>query len=237
MTLLLLGTIAGLSLAVWKLGSQVRPMKQELKRLRNEVGQLHIEDPTKIHVIAVETYEDDVHKFRIYVPDAPSYHLRHAAFNLPKEGIPELPAMKRPDYPLESGQYLVTVRLERRFDRKTGEPIKSINMDMKIESAAGHDFSSTTSANIGISEANNDWIVSGETGTPKFVMRKIGREVEVIDSDEPAVLLRIRAGEITRLNKDKEGRPTSWSVGQLEEPCDGFMLWIEQWQKPEESRD
>ena len=232
LTLMLVGTIAGLSLAVWKLGREVRPLRQEVKRLSDEVGELSIEDPTKIHAIRVKTYEDNVHRFRFHVPAENSYHLRKAAFNLPRFGVPVLPAVKRPDYPLEPGQYLVTIRMERRFNHETREPLSSVSFQMKIEPTEGQRFSASN-AHIGVSEANNDWIVSKETGAPKFFTTGIQREQRVFEPDQPAVLLRIRAAKFKQIHRrDENGKPTSYSLGEIDEPCDGFMLWLEQWDDP-----
>lgn len=88
LTLLLLGTIAGLSFAVWKLGSQVRPLKEEVKRLRAEVGELHIEDPTKLHAMQVETDNELEWKWRIWIPAGMKYKVRSADGEIPDEGFP-----------------------------------------------------------------------------------------------------------------------------------------------------
>lgn len=58
----------------------------------------------------------------------------------------------------------------------------------------------------------------------------VGRKVEQFESDEPVVLLRMRAGEVKNLKESNGGR--SWETAEVKEPCDGFMLWIE----PQESK-
>lgn len=73
--LLLITTIIALSITVTMLYREVGPMRQELKRLRSEVGELHIEDPRKLHAVRVETDQNLDWKWRIWVPEGKRYRV------------------------------------------------------------------------------------------------------------------------------------------------------------------
>jgi hypothetical protein len=74
---LFLLTIAALGLVVWRQWYAVEPLRQEVRRLRKELGYLVIEDPTKVHFIQAERpYDNDTHwTWRIYLPHGGEYHL------------------------------------------------------------------------------------------------------------------------------------------------------------------
>ena len=91
LTLLLLTAITALALTVGILWQDVGPLSQEVRRLRNEVGELHIEDPTKLHAIRVETDNELEWKWRIWIPEGARYRLHSngeliSAAGYPREG-------------------------------------------------------------------------------------------------------------------------------------------------------
>ena len=89
LTLLLLGTIIGLSLAVWKLGGLVKPLQEEVRRLRAEVGELHVEDPDMFHAIQVETDNRLEWKWRVLIPKGAKYKVHSSSGEIPEEGYPD----------------------------------------------------------------------------------------------------------------------------------------------------
>ena len=87
-TLLLVTTIVGLSIAVAMLYREIGPLRADVSRLRNEVGALNIEDPTKLHAIRIDTDSELEWKWRVWVPEGASYRLRASGGPVPKAGYP-----------------------------------------------------------------------------------------------------------------------------------------------------
>ena len=55
LTLVLATTIVALSITVVMLYREADPLRKEVARLRNEVGELNISDPSKLHAIRIDT--------------------------------------------------------------------------------------------------------------------------------------------------------------------------------------
>jgi hypothetical protein len=120
LTILLLITIVGLMLVVWRQWREIGPLRAEVRRLRTEQGHLNIDDPTRIYSIQAETEEDDVWMWRIYIPPDRRFALWHFLGNLPT--IPDMldagwfESLKRPDgaealvTPTFKGEMLLEVR-------------------------------------------------------------------------------------------------------------------------------
>src|SRR5262245_56522730 len=88
LTLLLVTTLVALSITIAMLYRELLPLRQEVARLRNEVGELHVSDATKLHMIRVDTDSELEWKWRIWIPKGASYHLRGYGELIPKEGFP-----------------------------------------------------------------------------------------------------------------------------------------------------
>ncbi|WP_425399817.1 hypothetical protein [Aeoliella sp.] len=117
------------------------------------------------------------------------------------------------------------VKVNRRYDRDTGEPTRAVTVDFDIDPADGQ-VNSSSSARIGISEMWNDWILNKQTGGMAYSWSEIGDKLELHDPTEPLVLYRARAHDIKVHARNKEGRATSYSSKDIEGPTDGFMVWI-----------
>jgi hypothetical protein len=70
-------TIAGLGLVVWLQWHEVEPLRQKVQQLRQELGYLVIDDPTKAQFISAERpYDNETHwTWRLYLPAGGEYHL------------------------------------------------------------------------------------------------------------------------------------------------------------------
>jgi len=68
LTTLMLMTIAGMALVIWRQWRVVGPLRDEVLRWRNENGVLTIADRSKVHLIISPLLEEVTWHWRIYVP-------------------------------------------------------------------------------------------------------------------------------------------------------------------------
>jgi hypothetical protein len=110
LTLLLVTAIVALSVTVAMLYRELGPLREEVSRLRNEVGELNVEDPTKLHAIRVETDNELEWKWRIWIPEGASYRLRGDGGPVPKEGYPMTGGTM---YLREPGEHVIRYQIRR----------------------------------------------------------------------------------------------------------------------------
>src|SRR5947207_15917846 len=75
LTALLLMTIAGLAIVVVLQWREVGPLRAENRRMRDELGYLSIDDPTKAYAIQLKTVGDEPWKWRVYLPPGGKYEM------------------------------------------------------------------------------------------------------------------------------------------------------------------
>lgn len=88
LTLLLVTAIIALSLSVAMLYHKITPLREEVARLRDEVGELNVGDAKLLHIIRVDTDNELEWKWRIWLPEGASYRMRAHGGPVPKEGYP-----------------------------------------------------------------------------------------------------------------------------------------------------
>jgi hypothetical protein len=82
-------TIVGLAIVTTRLYREVGPLRAEVRQLRDEVGVLSIDDPTKVYAIGVRTSPDYIWKWRVWIPEGHAYLMKYAGETIPKSGIPK----------------------------------------------------------------------------------------------------------------------------------------------------
>lgn len=117
---LLLMTIVGLTIVVAQLWREVGPLRKEVRRLRDEVGVISVDDPEKVHVIQVDTDEDLSWKWRVWLPENRVYVVRGQGDQVPKEGFPDPGGSI---WLREPGEHVIEYRIQRHRpnDRWHGE--------------------------------------------------------------------------------------------------------------------
>lgn len=88
-TALLLTTIVALAIVVVMQWRDVVPLRAVVHRLRDEVGELSVDDPTKLCAIQVDTRDELTWKWRVWIPKGRVYRLREHGGEVPKEGFPQ----------------------------------------------------------------------------------------------------------------------------------------------------
>lgn len=109
-------TVAGLSIVVVQLWREVGPLREEVRRLRDEMGVLVVEDPTKVQAIQVNTRDELTWKWRVWIPKGQSYVIRSYGDGVPKEGFPQNGGSMRIYNP---GEHVIGYEIDR--DRTSGE--------------------------------------------------------------------------------------------------------------------
>ncbi|MEX2138864.1 MAG: hypothetical protein WD894_06355 [Pirellulales bacterium] len=72
-----------------RIATRNRLLEAENRRLRNDFGELSVEDETRFHAIGVPTNNELEWAWRIWVSEGHSYHIRVAGGQVPKEGFPQ----------------------------------------------------------------------------------------------------------------------------------------------------
>jgi hypothetical protein len=116
LTALLLLTIVGVAIVLVQLWREVGPLRAEVRRLRDEVGYLPVDDPGKLQAIQVDTGEELLWKWRVWLPENRVYLVRERSEEIPKDGFP-------PEHGSigirDPGEHVITYRITR--DPRNGQ--------------------------------------------------------------------------------------------------------------------
>ncbi len=167
---LLLMTILGMGCVIVLQWREVGPLRAELRKLRNEIGVLTIDDPLKLHAIQLRTTEDDnVWKWRVWIPEGKEYQLNLANSSISAKGFPNTNGMIVLD---QQGETWIEYRMKRNAD--------------------GH-WSSTLSTPEGSIGSSQTWVTGGRRSSTS---EGVGHEtISVPASDKPVVLIRYRISD------------------------------------------
>jgi hypothetical protein len=165
--LLFIASLVGSNLfTAWQLDK----VRQENAQMHKELGYLKVSDPTKIHVVAVPTYEDMLWRWRIYVPQGQSFWICSSTHDIPQTGISESVSSTT----LDEGEYLLTAAIR---------PDRHGKWQLTVGLEGG-------SASTGFGDDDATWIddnlgwESSQAGVGS---------TEVLEPENPAVLLRVRS--------------------------------------------
>lgn len=165
-------TIIGLVIGVVQLWREVRPVRAELRRLRDEVGALSIEDASKPCAIRVRTNDEYTWKWRVWIPEGRSYLLKYTSEDIPRSGFPSNHGMITLSEP---GEMWVEYRI-------APDPHSSAWMD-KLSTKGG--------ASVGSSQ--QDWVKwRKRTGTGEG---GVSETTQVFEPGKTIVLARQRVSE------------------------------------------
>jgi len=203
---------AAICLAVshWHTSWQLATARVELRKLRDELGYLSIEDRTKFHAVALESGTPNTWQWRLFVPKGARYQWNIACDEIPKNSPPSQTGMSAVSYEPyweTANEVVVTARL-----REAGEG----NWTLSVTSRIGDSKHQMSGATLKIPPDKIEWM----SAVSSFDGQVIGsRGTEVCDADGPIILLQRRACE-----KQPNG-----SYQSSDEPMPGFMVWLSKW--------
>ncbi len=227
--LVYLVTIVALCFGLFAATTRIRHIEAENAALieenrshRDALGLFDIEDPKLIHAIQLPQNPDEPYRFRVYLPEGRRYVVKYKANRIPKEGLPE----RGTPHELDSGGYLFSTKMERRYKPGTWEPTDSMDARLDITPTDLQDMPSH-GIGVGFSEKDNDWINNADVGGPVYGMNNVGRELELHPAESAVVLFRARAQQVVVNRRDEKGEVRSYSTEEIPDLCDGFMFWVE----------
>ncbi|MEN0109187.1 MAG: hypothetical protein AAF805_00545 [Planctomycetota bacterium] len=178
LSLLLLTAVVALAATVALQWQELGPLRAENRRLRDEVGELSIDDPAKLHAIRVDTGEPRTWKWRVWVPDGKAYRVCLADRAIPTNGFPDKDGSLIVDRP---GEGVITFAIRRAID---GEGWRA-----KLSGGSG---------SLGTGGDDLDW--AGEASAATY--RGVGESTVRFDDDQPAVLIRYRTAADVNSSSD-----------------------------------
>lgn len=211
LTALLLLTIAGLATTVWRQSFEAEPLRQEVRRLRQELGHLTIDDENKIYAIRVASPDLDGNRFRIYLPKNRKFVLRSRIQTIPGRS----PGQSRKDWlaslggiggtsTIDSSEFTIDVQVERP-DAKSDHWNLRYNINGRGGGAVGSEMPWLND--------RRRWTSEAEAGFDQQTER---------DADEGLILFELRQGDL----KEFSGGYSVASPDKTKEQP-GVMLWIE----------
>ncbi|MEQ8846395.1 hypothetical protein [Botrimarina sp.] len=177
LSLLLIVAVVASSLTTAMLWSEVGPFRREVSRLREEVGELDLQDPTRLHAMRVETRDDLEWKWRLWIPQGVAYKLRTDAEAIPAEG-----------YPRGGG----TIWL-----REPGELVVRYVIRRDARSGGWRGSLKTRGGSVGSDAA--PWV---EWPSRTYTSGGVGTSTRAFPADQTVDLIRLRVGENVKSTDD-----------------------------------
>lgn len=191
--------------------SQLQQTKKDLRKLRDETGELSVDDPSKFHAIALDADEPNTWRWRLYTPKGHRYFWNITCGEIPADGVPSpgphvISGHSNEPFWEHDNEVLVTVKLR---------PVSDEEWTLSVESRiGGGSMPQMYGAQAKVAADKIRWMsdscingqVRGDRGT------------EVLDPHGPIILLQRRACE----------RQPDGSYKPSEKPMPGFVVWLEE---------
>lgn len=192
---------SGVSLVVLK--REVDVLRARNQELNAELGRVSVNDPNKIHVLALNRPQgpDWSWQWRVFLPKNRTYYICAALKDIPTDGL----APRTTYMALEGSEYPLAARLQ----KKDGAWEIVINTDNQ---SVSEKFDSPEPDFLN-KKVDVDEIITGSESSHAF------GGMHITAADKPVVLLRVRqrAGFVS---------PTLSSSTHVTTPCPGVLIWI-----------
>ena len=151
---------------------ELTKLRAENRRLRNEVGELSINDPAKFYAMAVPMDEPFTWKWRVWIPAGRRFDLNYTSENIPSAGFPN------PNGAFENlppGEHVVVYRIRK-------DPID------------GHWKERVLCNSSSMGEREQDWVAWPRSKSAD--QEGVNRHSKEFPTDKPLVLARRRVGPV-----------------------------------------
>lgn len=169
-TVALLTAIIGLAITVTMMQRDLGPLREENRRLRDEVGELSISDVSRLHAIRAPSQDNLTWKWRLWLPMGHNYAVRIAEGPIPVEGFPK-----------PHGSIFVEGKGEELW------------VQYRIsQSHSGHWLGSLSSAGGSVGGLRHDWV---DWPAKVTAMGGVANTTKAGSADQPLTLMRYRTAQ------------------------------------------
>lgn len=168
-TLLLFSALAVLLVALWTTSRRWKDDAAELQKFRDQVGELTISDPDKVHAIGVPTVGALKWQWRVYLPRSRRFRLYLVTGKVPKNGTSgpgkAVPSMYSP---IRSGEFLLSASVQKNYrgDWVLGASAPDWNGSSPFQNEDWLNRGGRTISQIGLGKTQ-----SVDPGTPMVLVR------------------------------------------------------------------
>jgi hypothetical protein len=189
---------------------KLRQAEAELRQLRNLTGQLTVDDPTKVHVIAVEMDEPNTWRWKMFLPKGVRYTWCLGYGDIPAQGVPQpkIESSSNEEYSQTQAEVLIDARLRQMDDGR---------WSFKVSSKIGDRKDQMNGTRLIIPDQDMRWTRE----VPSTQGSVLGsRGTVALDPAGPIVLLMRRTNE-----KQPDGmfQPSA-------NPMPGYIIWLKRTQ-------
>jgi hypothetical protein len=210
-TLLIVVAVICLAIGSYVVGRKLGTAEREVRKLRNETGVLTVDDPTKVHVIAVGVDEPNTWRWRLFIPKGHKYSWNIAAENIPRNKPPQkagTSAHSSEPYWERDNELLVTAKLRQGEDG---------NWRLSVEPKIGDSENQMAGAALTISSEKMKWMTDGRASSTDGQVAG-DRGVSVREPEGPIILLQRRPTE----------RQPNGNDLPSPNPMPGYMIWLKE---------
>lgn len=238
LTILLVTTIVGLSLAYFRSRSELLDAQAKLREVRQNYDVIDVQDDTKIYVRPMKVPADNMWQWRVYLPEGDRYHIKFDYNSIP----PKTPKpATRSNLTLSPGMYVITQMFV--FDPDSTTPV------WKFHLSATSPYGDVRNSGV-LPRKEVSWLEAKYIGTGQHLLpetedgeprRTVAFNIDPLFGEAvPA-----RAYQQTTHEHDEEVELLRWEVDEPlnpvgQEPVDYlplevFRLWIERVTPPKVS--
>ncbi len=199
-TLLLLVTVTCLAVALWSTSRELRELRTENQKYRNESGYLTITDPKNVHAIRIPQPGDSNWHWRVFIPEGRQFRLRTLWHNIPEKGFSSGGGQPSSFWTLVPGEQIIFAGVSQNL---AGERVFRVRSNR-----------ASTYFPVG------DWLMGS-----RWEFSSIGTSTRSVSPGEPLELLRLRATEQVQ-EKQPDGTIVAVKRSR-KDPGPGFLVWIE----------
>ena len=215
-TLLFAAVFIALSVALWETNRNVDRLRQDLsatrqknRELQAELGRFSEVDRNLIQAVRVYTPQDDLRRYRLFLPIDRKYRLYIAHGHVPADGLPPTATLTNltrrwttSSSPCEPGEFTLDVNMEQ------------VDNDWTIRASRLTGKRAHTKSNLA---EFNDWLNDRRAW---WFDSTVGEKVITSPKDQPLILFCLRRAVVTELGDE-------YAVGAPQGPADGIIIWIE----------